>query len=64
MSLNKPWKGLIVSGYLFAILGGLLGIVIGMYLTFGNFDEHTKKQGRTIIFISAIVLILYYFSSR
>ena len=69
-TLAKPeggQAGWIIAGYLFAFLGGILGLVIGSVLwqskkrlpngrkTFA-YDEYTRKHGGLIVLISAIIL--------
>lgn len=60
---QKPW---IIGGYLFALLGGFLGIIIGYFLwtskkTLPNgqkvfsYSAKDRKQGKIIFYISVIV---------
>lgn len=71
---QRPW---IIAGYIFAFLGGFLGLIIGYFLwtakkTLPNgqkvysYSEKDRKQGRLIFYISLVVfpvgLILRAFS--
>ena len=71
--LAKPeenQQGWIVAGYIFAFLGGLLGIIIGWHLlvhkktlpngerVYGYSDED-RQQGRRIVITGAIFLVLW-----
>lgn len=53
---KKPSVVLLVLGYLFALLGGLIGIIIGGYLYSRN-NSSAKFHGRNILIIAAIVII-------
>lgn len=69
--LAKPegnQKGWIFAGYLFALLGGFFGIIIGYVLMSSNktlpdgnvvhtYDEATRKQGKTILFVSIAFMV-------
>lgn len=69
---NQPW--LIYLGYLFAILGGFIGIFIGVYLVYdkktlpngekiNGFKKQDRNHGRNILIISGIAFI-FWFSVR
>ncbi|MBL4745664.1 MAG: hypothetical protein JKY08_04790 [Flavobacteriaceae bacterium] len=60
---QKPW---IIAGYIFAILGGFLGLIIGYSLMtskktlpdgqrINSYAEKDRKQGKYILIISACV---------
>lgn len=71
-ALAKPEKrqtGWIVAGYIFALLGGLLGIFIGWFLVTHkktlpngervyNYSEPDRKHGSLIIRLSIVVIVL------
>ncbi len=63
-------KGLLVAGYIFAFLGGLIGLVIGAHIKFGKitdasgnkvlkYDEASQKQGLIIFIISLVSMIIW-----
>lgn len=63
-------KGLIIAGYIFAFLGGLIGLAIGAHIKFGKitdasgnkvlkYDEASQKQG-LIIFIIALASLIFW----
>ncbi len=66
---NKSIPWLIIVGYIFAVLGGLIGLVIGVYLWQGRkvvngekvkrYDEKTQQQG-VFIFILAIIMFVVW----
>jgi len=73
--LKKPepsQKNVIIAGYVFALLGGLIGVFIGQYLagyrkTLPNGEvvlahsESVRKQGKYIMTIGTIMLIVVCF---
>lgn len=54
---KKPSIVLIVVGYIFALLGGLIGILIGAYLLSRN-NSSAKFHGRNILIIAVVIMIL------
>jgi hypothetical protein len=54
---KKPSGVLLVLGYLFAILGGLIGIIIGGYL-FTRKTPSAKSHGRNILVIACFMIVL------
>jgi hypothetical protein len=72
--LSKPeasQRPYIIAGYIFAFLGGLLGIFIGWFLsthkkTLPNgirvysYSENDRKQGKRILLIGKVFLILWF----
>jgi hypothetical protein len=63
-------SGWLIAGYIFALLGGLIGIWIGSRLLFGKvkltdgtivktYDESSRTQG-TIILVLAIISIIVW----
>lgn len=54
---KKPSTILVILGYIFAILGGLIGIVIGLYL-YTRDNSEAKFHGRNMLVIAAIIIIL------
>jgi len=68
-------QGWIVAGYIFGLLGGLIGIAIGAWLMTGKvkmtdgtkvfkFDESGRKQGKIILVIAVIFLITWNILAR
>lgn len=55
--VNKPSTVLVVLGYIFALLGGLIGIVIGLYL-YSKDNHAAKSHGRNMLIIATVVIIL------
>jgi hypothetical protein len=69
---EKVSDSLIIAGYLFAFLGGLLGIVIGLSLwtskktlpdgtVINAFEEKDRQHGQIITIGGAILAIMYFF---
>ena len=65
---NKP-MGMIIAGYIFAVLGGLIGFVLGVYLWQGKenvngvkqkkYDEATRRQGMIIAIVAVVAFIVW-----
>jgi len=62
--------GLIVAGWIFAVLGGLIGIAIGSSIAIGKvrtdsgekirrYDEASRKKGTPIMIVAIIMFILW-----
>jgi hypothetical protein len=63
-------KGLLIAGYIFAFLGGLIGLVIGAHMKWGKitdasgnkvlkYDEPSQKQGLIIFIIGLVSMIIW-----
>jgi len=62
-------KGLIIAGYIFAILGGLIGIAIGAVIWKSTvkvdgekrfkYDETSRKKGMYILFLAILMMIIF-----
>ena len=61
---NKTSSWIIVLGYLFSILGGLLGLLIGIYLSTRK-DPNARKHGhiQIAIFIFYLFIIIIMFAT-
>ena len=46
--------GWIVAGFVFALLGGYIGIAMGMNYAFGNYKSETKTTGVVMLVISVL----------
>ena len=74
VELSKPeekqnlW---IIAGYIFAFIGGFLGLFIGFHLSnykktlpngekVFNYSENDRKQGKRIVFISILSAIIWF----
>ena len=51
-SLKVASDGWIIAGFIFAFLGGLLGVAIGSNYAFGKYNKSTKNLGWVILVIS------------
>lgn len=49
----------ITIGFICAILGGLLGIVIGGHYIRGNYDKKTKDKGWIMAIIGFVMMIIW-----
>lgn len=67
---KKVNKGLLIFGYIYIFLGGIIGIIVGFYLLFATvklengikvreFDQESRKHGAFIIVVAIIFLLLY-----
>ena len=54
---NKPSTIIVVLGYIFALLGGLIGIILGVYL-YSKDNHEAKTHGRNILIIAAVMMVL------
>ncbi|MDI6644544.1 MAG: FxLYD domain-containing protein [Methanobacteriaceae archaeon] len=59
---KNPSTILLVLGYIFALLGGLIGIAIGAYL-YTKKNPDAQYHGRNIILIALVIMILGFLSS-
>ncbi|GAB2561135.1 hypothetical protein [Spirosoma areae] len=65
MADNQPKKikqastAWLIAGFVFGILGGFLGILIGGHFTFGPYDKRTKKIGRLMMAVGFVGLIFW-----
>lgn len=61
---NRTSKWLIIFGYVFSILGGILGLIIAIYLSTRK-DPNARKHGhiQLAIFVFYIVLIAIMFAT-
>jgi hypothetical protein len=66
---EKPQSATIIAGYIFALLGGIVGIIIGWYLSTNKktlpngdsvyiYSESDRRHGRIIIALGIAVLII------
>ena len=62
-------KGLIIAGYIFAILGGLIGIVLGSSIAFGKvadasgekvprYSDGSRTHGKVILGIGITMIVI------
>ena len=59
IGLKEASKVWMILGFIFAVLGGYLGIVFGLNYAFGNYTKGTKRLGWIIVilgFISSAIL--------
>ena len=67
---QKVGTGMIVEGWIFAVLGGLIGIAIGASIAIGKmktdsgekicrYDEESRKKGTQIMIVAIIMFILW-----
>jgi len=55
--LSKPVSGWVIAGYIFAVLGGWLGVAISVGILMG--DKKDKKHGIAILVISVFSQALW-----
>lgn len=58
-NLKVASNGWIIVGFIFAILGGLIGIGMGANYAFGNYDKSTKNKGWTMIVIGVVMIAIW-----
>lgn len=67
---QKAGTGLVIAGFIFAFLGGLIGVAIGAYINMGKvtneqgekelkFDEDSRKKGKIILIISIVAIVFW-----
>jgi len=54
-NIKKADEVWVVLGFIFSLLGGLIGIVIGINYIKGNYDKETKKKGWIITILGLII---------
>ena len=52
---SNVWIGV---GYMFAVLGGIIGIIIGYNFRSKNYNEQTRRHGLYIIILGTTIMIL------
>ena len=52
---SNVWIGV---GYMFAVLGGIIGIAIGYNFRSKNYNEQTRRHGLYIIILGTTVMVL------
>ncbi len=57
-NLKVASNGWIIVGFIFAVLGGLIGIAMGINYAFGNYDSTTKNKGWAMMAIGFIMIIV------
>jgi uncharacterized membrane protein YvbJ len=58
--LKYPHRLATILGYVFAFLGGWLGLVFGIYLL-GREHPRAKYHGKIILIVTIVMIILYIF---
>jgi hypothetical protein len=59
IGLKKASQGWIIAGFVFSVLGGWLGIVMGFNYAFGRYDQDTKTLGWVMAVVGFISIILW-----
>lgn len=63
-SYAKPTKGLVVCGWIFAVLGGLIGILIASYIAFGKdaggfkYDLPSRKNAKAMLIVAITIMAI------
>lgn len=62
-------KGLVIAGYIFAVLGGLIGIAIGAVIWKSTvkvegekkfkYDEASRKNGMYILILAVVMMVIF-----
>lgn len=53
---NQVW---IIAGFIFVILGGYLGVMIGLNYAFGNYNKNVQRQGWLMTVLGVLSSILW-----
>lgn len=51
--------GWIIAGFIFSILGGYLGLIIGFNYAYGNYNKETKRLGWVIAILGIISAVIW-----
>jgi hypothetical protein len=62
--LKKGKTGWMIAGYVFAILGGLLGIFIGINYVSKRYDQATRSSGWAMIVIGVVMFLVWNMVAR
>lgn len=54
VGLKEASQGWIIAGFVFAFLGGYLGVIIGSNYAFGNYKKETRRLGWIMVVIGII----------
>ena len=66
---EKAGKGILIAGWIFSILGGLIGLAIAAHITFGKvknedgtkvqkYDDASIKIGKIMLVVAFIVFMI------
>lgn len=56
----SQYTGLIILGYIFTFLGGIIGLIIAIYL-FTRDNERARRNGKYMLIISLIFVLMFGF---
>ena len=67
---RKPSTWLVVSGWIFAFLGGLIGIFIARHIAYGKdksdlsrrayaYDDASRSRGKVMMWFAIVMLVVY-----
>lgn len=68
--MKKVSSAIFVLGYIFAVLGGLIGLIMGLSIVFGKekagngikvlrYDEASRKQAKILTAVSIVFIIFW-----
>ena len=57
--LKEASTGWLICGFIFGVLGGFLGILIGGHFAFGPYDQRTKRTGRIMMAVGLVGLLFW-----
>ena len=58
---NNSW---IIAGFVFAIIGGYVGVAFGANYRYGGYDDKTRKKGLIMLIISLLSILINIISTQ
>jgi len=58
-NLKEASNGWIITGFVFAFLGGIIGVGFGVNYAFGNYDKSTKNKGWVMIVLGVAIGVIW-----
>jgi len=58
-NLKEASNGWLITGFVFAVLGGVIGVGFGINYAFGNYEKSTKTKGWIMLVLGVIMTTVW-----